>query len=63
MNERQEGDGCETVNEKKADVSNQAFNDEVQLEPHLERGGPLLSRLVAGYNHTRKSVKWVTFQD
>lgn len=64
------GVGCERVNESRprrasvrADVSDQAFNSEVQLEPHLERDGLLLSRLVAGYNHTENSAGWMTFQD
>lgn len=70
MNERQKGVGCETANERRphrasvrADVSDQAFNSEVQLEPHLERDGPLLSQLVAGYNHTKNSAGWMTSQD
>lgn len=41
---------------ERADVGDQAFNSEVQLEPHLERDGPLLSQLVAGYNHTTNSA-------
>lgn len=48
---------------ERADVGDLAFNSEVQLEPHLERGGPLLSRLVTGYNHTINSERWMTFQD
>lgn len=66
--EGQEEAGCETANEKwargeseVADVGDQAFNSVVQLEPHLERDGLLLSRLVAGYNHTRNSAGWMTF--
>lgn len=70
VNERQEERvGCEAANEKwahgeseRADVGDQAFNGEVQLEPHLERDGPLLSPLVAGYNHTTSSAGWMTFR-
>ena len=70
VNERQKGVGCEMVNERRprrasvrADVSDQAFNSEVQLEPHLERDGPLLSQLVTGYNHTENSAGRMTSQD
>ncbi len=43
-------------------MGDQAFNSEIQLEPHLESDGPLLSRLVSGHNHTSNSVGWMTFQ-
>lgn len=48
---------------ERADVYNQAFSSEVQLEPHLWRDGPLLSRHVARYDHTESSAGWITFQD
>lgn len=40
-------------------MSDQAFNGQVQLRPHLERDG-LLSPLVTGHNHD-KAVGWMTF--
>lgn len=47
---------------ERADVGDQAFNSEAQLESHLERDGHLLSPLVSGHNHTSNSVGWMTFQ-
>jgi len=48
---------------ERADESDQGFNSEVQLELHLERDGRLLSRHVAGYNHTKNSAGWITNRD
>lgn len=65
---RQECVGYETMRSEhtereRAGVGDQAFGSEIQLEPHLERDGPLISRLVAGYNHTTNSAGRMTFQD
>lgn len=50
MDERREEVGCATANEERArgqneraDVGDGGFSGEVQLEPHLERDGTLLS--------------------
>lgn len=62
MRERENVKRALRTRSERADVGDQAVNSELQLEPHLERDGRLLSQLVTGYNHSTISAGRLGFK-